>query len=185
MIESNPIRILKTLDSFLKDRIELVVYGKAALHLLFQNDSSLGITNDVDLIVPEVHISMFDQRLDFWEAMEGTNEKLKSEGLYLTHVFEEKQIILHPDWFHSKISIDSVSLDQISLYVPSPVDLILTKMMRVDPIDREDIRFIFEQAKISSNDLRDHLKRAVCPHVEEIKEAFEQNKRWLESEDMT
>ena len=52
MIESNPIRILKTLDSFLKDRIELVVDGKAVLHLLFQNDSSLGITNDVDLIVP-------------------------------------------------------------------------------------------------------------------------------------
>ena len=73
---------------------------------------------------------------------------------------------------------------KLCLYVPSPVDLILTKMMRVDPIDREDIRFIFEQAKISSNDLRDHLKRAVCPHVEEIKEAFEQNKRWLESEDM-
>jgi hypothetical protein len=76
-----------------------------------------------------------------------------------------------------KISIDSVSLDQISLYVPSPVDLILTKMMRVNPIDREDIRFIFERAKISSNDLRDHFKRAVCPHVEEIKKAFEQNKR--------
>ncbi len=53
MIESNPIRILKTLDSFLKDRIDLVVYGKAALHLLFQNDSSLRVTNDVDLIVPE------------------------------------------------------------------------------------------------------------------------------------
>ena len=83
-----------------------------------------------------------------------------------------------------KISIDSVSLDQISLYVPSPVDLILTKMMRVDPIDREDIRFIFERAKISSNDLRDHLKRAVCPHVEEIKKAFEQNEKWLESEEM-
>ena len=97
MIESNPVRILKTLDSFLKDQIELVVYGKAALHLLFQNDFSLGITNAVDLIVPEVHISMFDQRLDFWEAMEGTNEELKSEGLCLTHVFEEKQKILHPD----------------------------------------------------------------------------------------
>ena len=79
MIESNPIRILKTLDSFLKGRIELVVYGKAALHLLFQNDSSLGITNDVDLIVPEVHISMFDQRLDFgkqWrEPMKNSNPK--------------------------------------------------------------------------------------------------------------
>ena len=44
---------MKTLDSFLKDRIELVVDGKAALHLLFQNDSSLGVKSDVDSIVPE------------------------------------------------------------------------------------------------------------------------------------
>jgi hypothetical protein len=79
LIESNPIRILKTLDSFLKDRIELVVYGIAALHLLFQNDSSLEVTNDVDLIVPEIHLSVFDERLDFgmqWrEPMKNSNPK--------------------------------------------------------------------------------------------------------------
>ena len=51
MIESNPIRILKTLDSFLKDRIELVVYGKAVLRLSFQADSSLGVTIDVDEVL--------------------------------------------------------------------------------------------------------------------------------------
>jgi hypothetical protein len=44
---------VKTLDSFLKDRIELVVDGKAVLHLLFQNDSSLGVKSDVDSIAPE------------------------------------------------------------------------------------------------------------------------------------
>ena len=184
MIESNPIRILKTLDSFLKDRIELVVYGKAALHLLFQNDSSLGVTNDVDLIVPEIHLSVFDERLDFWEAMELTNQQLKSEGLYITHVFDEKQVILHPTWFDFKVEIDGGSYKSLKIFVPSPLDLVLTKMMRVDPIDREDIRFIFRKANLDAKTLSSHLSDAICPDLEEIIEAFEQNKLWLKSENM-
>ena len=69
----------------------MVVYGKAALHLLFQNDPNIGVANDVDLIVPELHVPIFDERLDFWKAMENTNQKLKSEGLYITHVFDENR----------------------------------------------------------------------------------------------
>ena len=54
MISSNPIRILKKLDSHLRKSIELVVYGKSALYLLFPNDNQIRVTNDVDLIVPKV-----------------------------------------------------------------------------------------------------------------------------------
>jgi hypothetical protein len=54
LISSNPIRILKKLDSHLRKSIELVVYGKSALYLLFPNDNQIRVTNDVDLIVPKV-----------------------------------------------------------------------------------------------------------------------------------
>jgi len=54
LISSNPIRILKKLDSHLRKSIELVVYGKSALYLLFPNDNQIGVTNDVDLILPKV-----------------------------------------------------------------------------------------------------------------------------------
>ncbi len=54
MISSNPIRMLKKLDSHLRKSIELVVYGKSALYLLFPNDNQIRVTNDVDLIVPKV-----------------------------------------------------------------------------------------------------------------------------------
>jgi hypothetical protein len=47
LISSNPIRILKKLDSHLRKSIELVVYGKSALYLLFPNDNQIEVTNDI------------------------------------------------------------------------------------------------------------------------------------------
>ena len=76
MSDSNPIKILKTLDSFLIEPIDLVVYGKSAIHLLFPKEEKIGVTNDLDLIIPEVKISVFDKRLDFWDAVEKTNKEL-------------------------------------------------------------------------------------------------------------
>jgi len=58
-------------------------------------------------------------------------------------------------------------------------------MMRIDPLDREDIRLIYEKANLDPKVLNEHLKGAVCPEIEEIMEAFEQNKFWLKSEGMT
>ena len=74
-----------------------------------------------------------------------TNQKLKSEGLYITHVFDEKQIVLHSTWFNSKLEIGIKDINNLIIFVPSPLDLILTKMMRIDPLDREDIRLIYEK----------------------------------------
>ena len=60
MNEANSIRILRTLDKYLEREIDLVVYGKSALHLLYDGDSRIGVTNDVDLIVPEIQVKIFD-----------------------------------------------------------------------------------------------------------------------------
>ena len=57
MSEANPIKILKALDSYLKESIELIVYGKSAIYLLFPEDEKIGVTNDLNLIIPEVKIS--------------------------------------------------------------------------------------------------------------------------------
>ena len=182
MSEANPIKILKALDSHLTEPIELVVYGKSAIYLLFPEDEKIGVTNDLDLIIPEVKISVFDNRLDFWDAVEKTNKELEHLGLYLSHIFDEHQIILHPDWFKSKIEIESIFFKNISVFTPNPLDLIITKMMRVDPQDRNDIRFIFEKACIQEKDLLQRIEAAICPDVAEIKDAFFQNVAWLKGE---
>ncbi len=50
-------------------------------------------------------------------------------------------------------------------------------MMRVDPQDREDIRFLISREP--SLDLESYLSRAVLPRIPEIQEAFDQNRQWL------
>jgi len=182
--DANPIKILKTLDSFLTEPIELVVYGKSAIYLMFPEDEKIGVTNDLDLIIPEVQISIFDKRLDFWEAVEKTNKELEHLGLYLSHIFDENQIILHPDWFKSKIENKIINFKNLSVFTPNPLDLIITKMMRVDPQDRNDVRFIFEKACIQEKDLFLRIDGAICPDVAEIKDAFVQNVNWLKGEKM-
>ena len=184
MSDANPIKILKALDSHLTDSIELVVYGKSAIYLLFPEDEKIGVTNDLDLIVPEVKISVFDKRLDFWDAVEKTNKELENLGLYLSHIFDEHQIILHPDWFKSKIEIESMSFKNLSVFTPNPLDLIITKMMRVDPQDRNDILLILEKSSIQEKDLFKRIDEAVCPDIAEIKDAFAQNVAWLKGEKM-
>jgi hypothetical protein len=181
---SNPFKILKTLDSHLEEPIDLVVYGKSAICLLFPEDEKIGVTNDLDLIIPETKISVFDKRLDFWDAVEKTNKELEHLGLYLSHIFDEHQIILHPDWFNSKIEIESILFNNLSVFTPNPLDLIITKMMRVDPQDRNDIRFIFEKACIQEKDLLQRIEGAICPDVAEIKDAFFQNVAWFKGEKM-
>jgi len=163
----------------LEEPIDLVVYGKSAIFLLFPENEGIGVTNDLDLIIPEVQISVFNERLDFWDAVEKTNEDLRAYGLYLSHIFDEHQIILHANWFESKIKIENKDFRNLSVYVPSPLDLILTKMMRVDPQDREDILLIFENAKIKPLELTNRIKDAICPDIQEIKCAFEANNAWL------
>ena len=184
MSDSNTLRILATLDKYLSSEIELVVYGKSALHLLFEGDRRISLTNDVDLIVPELQAQVFDKRIDFWDALEKTNQDLEKSRLNFTHIFDEKQIILQPNWYSNKVRIQTDELNYLNIFVPSPLDLILTKMMRVDPLDRSDIIFIFENAEIKSQELRTYCIEAVCPDQSAIRDAFEKNKSWLREQGM-
>ena len=102
----------------------------------------------------------------------------------MTHIFDEKQIILHPNWYSNKVKIQTDELNYLNIFVPSPLDLILTKMMRVDPLDRSDIVFIFENAEIKSQELRSYCIEAVCPDQAEIRDAFKKNKAWLREQGM-
>lgn len=74
-----------------------------------------------------------------------------------------------------------IGLARLRLFRPSAVDLVLTKMMRVDPEDREDIQFLLDQAECEPERLRVALAAAVIPPVDEIQSAFAENRRWLKT----
>ncbi len=74
------------------------------------------------------------------------------------------------------VELSGFQFTKLRLFRPSTVDLILTKMMRVDPEDREDIKFLAGQSDYKQAELRIALERAIVPPVAEIQEAFEKSR---------
>jgi hypothetical protein len=179
-VQSNPLRILEALDRFLKSSFELIVYGRSALALGYPNPpADFLVTLDVDAILPSKDLQAIEANDDFWEAQDRVNALFVDSGLYFTHLFEERQVILSLDWLKHLVPIQSFGFKKLRLFRPSTHDLILTKMMRVDPQDREDIQFLLRQADFSSSAFRAALESAQRPDVPEIEEAFIKNAAWM------
>jgi hypothetical protein len=178
--KSNPLRILKALDGFLKAPFELIVYGRSALTLGYpEPPAEFSVTLDVDAILPSRDLKAIEANDDFWEAIDKVNEIFADAGLYFTHLFEEHQVILTPQWLSNTVLLTAFGFARLQLSRPSTHDLILTKMMRVDPQDREDIRFLLKQADFSWTAFESCLEQARCPRVPEIQDAFAKNTEWI------
>ncbi|MDL5055484.1 hypothetical protein QQ056_18295 [Oscillatoria laete-virens NRMC-F 0139] len=134
---------------------------------------------DVDAILPLSHISEYEENEQFWLAVERLNEELDSQGLYLTHLFVDNQVILRKNWLEMIQPIDIKELQNVKLFRPATEDLLLSKMMRVDPLDRADMRFLADQAGLTQKRFEELTLEAVVPPLPEIEVAFGQNKKWL------
>jgi hypothetical protein len=53
---------------------------------------------DVDGIIRVSQLDALVEDLSFWDAIDRTNHKLEPKGLYITHLFQEDQVFLRPDW---------------------------------------------------------------------------------------
>lgn len=179
---NHPETIIRALDGHLSKPTGLILYGRAALALGFPSaPQEFHATMDVDAILPEVEMTAIESDDGFWEAIEKTNEQLESSGLYLTHLFCDSQVILRPDWLKHLIPIPMDRLRFLHLQRPSTEDLILTKMMRIDPQDRSDIEFLLRENPMDARQLETLLASARIPDLEEIHNAFESNCAWLRS----
>ena len=169
---SNPLRILRTLDQNLTLPVDLTLFGRSALALGYsQSPGHFHNTQDVDGILPLAWLQPPDAHQDFWQAVERTNVELEPDGLYLTHLFRETDVILRPDWFNHRVRLD-VGLRNLTVFRPATVDLILTKMARADEDDLQDIRFLLQQEILTRDQLETAFGRARVPDVEEIRELF-------------
>jgi hypothetical protein len=169
---NNPLRILTTLDRHLTMPAELTLFGRSALALGYpQVPSHFCNTQDVDGILPVAWFQPPDEHEDFWRAVQRTNLELETDGLYLTHLFREVDIILQPDWISRRIRLD-LGLPKLTVFRPASIDLILTKMARGDDDDLQDIHFLLQQDPLTSNQLEIAFGRARVPDVPEIQELF-------------
>lgn len=169
---NNPLRILQTLDRQLTAPAELTLFGRAALALGYAPaPATFATTQDVDAILPIPWLAAGDENLDFWEAQQRTNAELESEGLYLTHLFRELEVILTPDWlsFRARIPLE---LQRLVVFRPATLDLLLTKMARGDEDDLADIRFLLSREPLTADQLRAAFVRARIPDVPEMQAIF-------------
>lgn len=175
MPADNPTLILQTLDARLDHVVELTLIGKSALWLGFDNPpTDYGVTQDVDAVVPGQQSDQMNEDLAFWDALTSANADLQAQGIYLTHIFEEWQIILRRDWFSHRIAIQRPQLIHLRLYRPATVDLILSKMMRGDdPQHMEEIHWMIAHEEITRSDLEAAFAAAHIPDDAEIVESFE------------
>ena len=174
MPSDNPALILQTLDSRLDHEVELTLIGKSALWLGFDDPPlSYGTTQDVDAVVPAHQSDQVNDDLAFWDALSETNEELRAAGIYLTHIFEDWQIIMRKDWFARRLPVIRPVLKHIKLFRPATLDLILSKMMRgADPQHMEEIGWMIAREHIAREELLAAISSAHVPDEEEVAEAF-------------
>ena len=134
---------------------------------------------DVDAILPESSMAAIEADEGFWEAIQKTNAELETEGFYMTHLFSDSQVILRPDWEKWTLPIQQSSFQYLQLFRPATEDLILSKMMRVDPQDREDVKFLIGEHPLRIDAAEKLIDQARVPDIPEIKEAFQINSKWL------
>jgi hypothetical protein len=169
---SNPLRILNTLDKYLVSPAEITLFGRAALALGYaQAPAHFHNTQDVDGILPMAWLQPPEAHEDFWQAVQQTNAELEPEGLYLTHLFREVDVILQPDWIQQRVPID-LRLQRLNVFRPSTIDLILTKMARGDDDDLQDIRFLLAQEPFTAEQLETAFNGARLPDIPEIQDLF-------------
>jgi hypothetical protein len=174
----NAERILLAVDQRLDHEVSLVLYGRAAIALGFDDPPEETTRSlDVDAIIPVSQVNDFQADQSFWDAVEGANRALDKEGLYMTHLFEADQVFLRRDWERQIVPISRPATRWLRLVRPATLDLILTKMMRGDdPLDMADIAFMIRHDQVTEDQIEGAFAEAVIPDLPELREAFERAK---------
>ena len=180
---NNALRILTALDGHLNAPVDLTLYGKAALLLgLPDAPAEFGYSRDVDGVLWLGQAEELAAGTNFWQALEQVNAEFEAEGLYMTHLFEEDQVILRPQWRQWRVPIRQ-DFGHLSLHRLSDLDLLLSKLMRDDPVDFGDAKFIVDRGRLSRNEIEAACAEARLPDdpdvVAEYRKALERFRPWL------
>lgn len=170
----NPSLILQTVDKHLNHEVRLVIYGRAALWLGFDGSPpEAARTQDVDAIISTGQESELEADAGFWDAIEAANVELAARGLYITHLFSEREVFLRHDWLKSIVPITRLNLCRLKLFRPATIDLVLSKMMRGnDPQDMADAEFLIRHDRITEPQLLEAFAQMKPIELVELRDAF-------------
>ena len=171
---AHPERLLLALDEGLDHSVRLILYRRSAVWLGFENPpAAAATTQDVDAIIPNEQVQALADDLQFWDSRDAVNERFKSEGLYITHLFPESEVFLRRDWLDHIIPITRLKLRQLKLFRPATIDLVLSKMMRGnDPQDMADAGFMIHHDRITESQLLAAFTQMKPIELVELRDAF-------------
>ena len=86
-------------------------------------------------------------------------------------IFVEDQVILTPDWRRNRQEIPS-PWRHLALHRLGDADLLLSKLMRDDPQDRNDALFIASRRGWSRTEIDGIIAQARIPAIAELEEQF-------------
>lgn len=176
---SNAEKLLSRLDCLLENEVDLTLYGRAALLLGFTAPpADFALSLDVDAVLWIGQAEALERHSNFWEALEQVNLEFEEDGLYMTHLFDEDQVVLRKNWVHERVVV-SLPYDHLKLYRLADADLMLSKLMRYDPTDLDDLAFIIRNAGFSPVEVGRILKQARLPDSIEIHEQVQLCTDWL------
>jgi hypothetical protein len=166
--------ILRTVDRHLDHEVRLVIYGRAAVWLGFHGSSpEAARTQDVDAIISTIQERELEADNKFWDAIEATNAELAARGLYITHLFSEREIFLRRDWLNQILPVTKLNLRHLKLFRPATIDLVLSKMMRGnDPQDMADAEFMIRHDHITETQLLEAFAQMKPIELVELRDAF-------------
>ncbi len=164
--------ILDTLDRYLNEEVDLTIYGRAALALGF-DPPPIGteMTLDVDAVLWIGQAEQLLAETNLWEALDKTNLELARQGLYVSHFFTEEQVVLRTEWKRLRLPIPGVR-QHLKLSRLADEDLLLSKLMRDDPLDRSDAQFLVRHNGWSRDEVQVLFSRARIPDIPELREQF-------------
>lgn len=151
------ISYLKRLDVAIKHHNTLYVYGSAACILLDEPDRT---SLDIDVAGPYSQADFGDIEqaaekagipINPEETYSGDHiEWIASLRLCLPKPEPETEIVL---WQGSKLTVKTV---------PVP-ELIASRLIRYDPIDRSDIQYLYSQTTVTFNEIESAVRRLPAP----------------------
>jgi hypothetical protein len=110
--------------------------------------------------------------------LDRVNEEFEDDGLYMSHLFDEDQVVLTPEWRDQRVPVER-EFRKLCVHRLSDIDLMLSKTMRYDPIDLGDLRFIIERAALAPDTVAEALGKARIPDCGEIVEQVQLCRDWL------
>ena len=167
--------ILRTLEKHLEGPADIRLFGGAAVILGY---GATRATEDADLLQDDRDVQAMIERANIGEALSKTNAELQARGLYISHIWGPEQEILTPGWRDGCRALPAFS-GKLHVSVLGPLDLIVSKLARLDDVDLDDVRHLMTVEKLAAESVRDAISRSVVP--QQLRDAFDESRPRLEA----